>query len=83
MKLNCRPGDIARVVTRGPFQDKLIRVTCIIDFHRGRVIWDYEPPHFECRGGRQDGFFDDVLRPIRDPGDDAVDGTLRNLEIAA
>lgn len=83
MKLNCRPGDIARVVTRGPFQDKLIRVTCVNGFYRGRAIWDYEPPYFECLGGQQNWFFDDVLRPIRDPGDDAVDETLRNLEMAA
>lgn len=80
-RLNCRPGDLARVVTPGPFQDKIIRVTRVDQYFRGRAIWGYEPPHFEFAIGVQTGFFDDVLRPIRDPGDDARDETLSWLDI--
>ena len=74
--MNCKPGDLARIVTAGPFQDQLIVVTEVY-FSPWGWIWDYEGPLKRLpNGDRQTGFFDHVLRPIRDPGDDAVDETL-------
>ena len=91
--MNCRPNDVARVIspgrlTRCPFcggtgvavlPDTFVRVTQ----HDG-IAWVLEDPiertvdfpcgqqiHVRCRA-----IVDDLLRPIRDPGDDEVDQTL-------
>lgn len=74
--MNCKPGDLAinvsgRPECRGEIYEVLrVYSGCLpgpawIVMHRGE--------EFHCR--------DDVLRPIRDPGDDATDETLQWLPV--
>lgn len=79
--MNCRPGDLAVIVRAdGMTGDKLIgrivRVTTLRDTGKH---WNYEGPAISTVWGPVIGLADDALRPIRDPGDDAVDETLLRL----
>lgn len=88
MKLNCKPGDLARVM---PNQetieqgcvDKIIRVLQTVPhMFTGKPCWLYEGPLFRCQcgcGGIVTALADYVLCPIRDPGDDAVDEVIIRL----
>lgn len=90
MNLNCRPGDLARVISTPEtdyvgITDRIIKVTQISEFKTpmGYVAWDYETMPLSvpcpCGCGRNaliGPIADSALRPIRDPGDDAVDETL-------
>jgi hypothetical protein len=75
--MNCQKGDLARILTPGPFQDRIIRVTEYIDGLCGPE-WYYEGQPFSAtmsngEDGWQLTFFDRVLRPIRGlPGTDEV-----------
>lgn len=79
--MNCKQGDLARIVAPGePAHGYIVR--CIKLIHRardqhGRVLegdfWLIDP-HPPCKNGeRGDAARDKNLRPIRDPGDDAID----------
>lgn len=75
--MNCKPGDLA-YVTRAPrWCDHLNgRVVTVTESHidGGDAVWDYEGPRLRTRSGLPIDFIEDeFLRPIRDPGDDAVD----------
>lgn len=86
-KLNCRPGDLARFVISDDDTEIdrqlagcIFRVTSTFNHERtGEVCWRYEPPAvvLYALGGLLPiavaGVRDKSLRPIRDPGDDAVD----------
>lgn len=82
--MNCKPGDLARIIdTPGTrhagLVDRFIRVTTTHVGDRDLVVWCYEGALLRCRCGCGLGiqaFADEVLRPIRDPGPDAVDETL-------
>lgn len=80
--MRCRAGDLA-VVLRGPHRDcvcEVVSASGVPDFHwsvrfRSPKWWrlsEDETPVLHTEGLYSD--FD--LRPIRDPGDDAVDETL-------
>jgi hypothetical protein len=83
--MNCKPGDLA-VVIRGEFASgKIVRCLylrpehCVIskDGHlRYGPIWQVEPriPDFSNR--LVSHARDAILRPIRNPGDDASDESL-------
>lgn len=76
MKLNCKPGDLA-IVVRGRPTHNLGSVVRVIRLAQDAwEIWEYEGRLTNTRGGRITGIGDECLRPIRDPGDDAVDETL-------
>ncbi len=85
--MNCKPGDLAMVVNSTCGNEGVI-VTCLeyiglMNWHgrdyrpKARPTWriDRELPAFD---GCHVGPFckDEILRPIRDPGDDAVDESL-------
>lgn len=77
MKLNCKPGDLAIIVvpkgiSGSEHAGKIVRVTTL----RLADSWNYEPSLPRLDGGFYLGIVDEYLRPIRDPGDDAVDETL-------
>lgn len=83
--MNCQPGDLAVIVgdprNRNKYEGAHLKV--IADSGRrdcGYVCWVYEPlsPALvaHLREHRDDDICDYWLRPIRDPGDDAVDETL-------
>jgi len=84
--MNCKPGDLAVVVRTAP--DERNR-------HLGRIVpvlrlskqptkygpaWEYEGDVLTT-WGRVPVIEDCALRPIRDPGDDAVDETLEWLDV--
>jgi hypothetical protein len=79
--VNVKPGDLAIVVKVDRDYQKcllgqIIRVTGQYVGYRDIHCWAYEPPLSTPIGGLVFGFYDDELRPIRDPGDDAKDETL-------
>lgn len=79
--MNCEPSDLAFVVKGFPEtnRDRVIRVTTInIDVSAMLLhpMWNYEGELVSPFGGRAVCVADACLRPIRDPGDDAVDETL-------
>lgn len=90
MTLNCRPGDLARIISTPETRkygivDRIFKLTVLVgkcnDGHR--AAWGYEGPRIEIplpgSAFIVTGISDDILRPIRDPGDDAVDETLVRL----
>ena len=89
--MNCKPNDIARIVNNVTGNnDKLVRVVAIVTAPDCPVTWwlcvamqqiyidgvpDLQPAGTEV-------YCADVnLRPVRDPGDDAVDETLAWLSV--
>lgn len=91
--MNCRPGDLARVVSPGYFMRCTCGVRTLIVKPDTLVVcdkpfadgWYLAEPlkvagSFACGAGPFEGSCgslpDDLLRPIRDPGDDAVDEVL-------
>jgi hypothetical protein len=81
--MNCKPGDLAVVVKAcGPNIGKIVRCIAFLPAHkvltsRGKEIlacWSIDPPlPSHMAGVLADVAPDDWLRPIRDPGDDAID----------
>ena len=80
--MNCKQGDLAIVVeAHGSFRSAVGRIVrCEALSAKHSAAWVVDPPltiqvgighvlHCEAVG-------DECLRPIRDPGDDAVDETL-------
>jgi hypothetical protein len=65
--MNCKPGDVARIIVPGPFEGRILVCIEISHTHSdGDSAWVVDPP--------PPGFryvWDSALRPIRDqPGDD-------------
>lgn len=79
--MNCQSGDFCRVIA-GEFRDRFLTVTELHQDPKHGPHWSYEGEYFKCKdGSKQLTFFDHRLRPIRDPGDDAVDETLNIIEV--
>lgn len=78
--LRCRPGDLAIVVNGFPSINLGRVVKCLqpIDTRYG-VSWLYEGELEGLIGGRAVAVGDECLKPLRDPGDDALDEMLRPL----
>lgn len=85
--MNCKPGDL--VIVRDTFGsrqaglvDRFFRVTQLLHPNSGEPLWLYEGELVNCGCGcnrRVNALADDILRPVRDPGDDARDEMLRPL----
>lgn len=82
--MNCKPNDLARIIDSPGTRlvgcvDRIIRVTRLVVLPVYGPSWQYEGPRVCCACGcgfQVGAFSDEVLRPIRDPGPDAVDETL-------
>jgi hypothetical protein len=49
-----------------------------LEYEKGYPFWTYEGPRlFDSAGNVAVRFMDSILRPIRDPGDDASDESFR------
>ena len=76
--LNCRPGDLAVVVSVPPYAmtralGSVVRCLELVDGGLGGLpMWHVDPP----AANHYWGIGDRWLRPIRDPGEDARDETL-------
>lgn len=75
--MNCKPGDLAiflppPYVSGYEFSGRVLRVIKPSAFHG---TWFVEP----LFPNGDDSTWDKYLRPIRDPGDDAVDETIVRL----
>ena len=88
--MNCKPGDIARVVSTGANRDALVRVldsgNCDPGEWRCEALQSLSEYVWETIVGRVPAgtivyAMDSILRPIRDPGDDARDETLLWLPV--
>lgn len=95
--MNCKQGDLAYVVAPPGFKRTFHLRFCTLKRHgvddltprfTGKewpdswfCVWQ-TPVEFEGRTIRGNYMLDSWLRPIRDPGDDAVDETLREIEHA-
>jgi hypothetical protein len=66
--MNCKPGDIARIVKPGHLQGRIIVVTEIDPVSSpDRPLWLYAPPELPAPDGTTYiSIFDETLRPIRD-----------------
>ena len=86
--MNCKPGDLARIIphlmtTNLGIVDVVVRVTAINAMSsaaNGEPVWDYEG-NVNTVFGRIESLEDALLRPIRDPGEDARDETLSWLPV--
>lgn len=86
--MNCKRGDLARVIDCEASRhcgivDRFVVVTNLRpDPPPGCSTWCYEGPMLRCACGCSrpiEAIDDRLLRPVRDPGDDAVDETLQRL----
>ncbi len=91
MTLRCKPGDLAVIVGALPAGKFLIGRFCDVlertDDGPLGATWEVRLHHpinnpVTNEKGQVGWAADVFLRPIRDPGDDAVDETLRQLEAA-
>lgn len=97
--MNCKPGDLARIVRMPPemgFNDKIVRLKDEPPIYIGSyAYWQVEgemrivsPTEYRDARGRLvlagavstvNSLADDYLRPIRNPGDNAVDEMVRRV----
>lgn len=81
--MNCKPGDLAIVVAIGVNPRCPPRVGAIVKVGHASSVWPehwvLDPPVIDPADGCMVHVKDAHLRPIRDPGDDAVDETLLRL----
>jgi hypothetical protein len=97
MNLRCKPGDLAMIVySLARNEGKIVEVLEFIGTYTYRIgitchdTWACRVPQaitsvegIVTPAGGTVAISDSALRPIRDPGPDAVDETLRDLEIQA
>lgn len=88
--MNCKEGDLCVVVVPGrPADGMIVRCVKYLGFGfigtsvgvKSKHVWELDRavPAFDGKPTKVSQ--DDVLRPIRDPGDDAVDQTLEWLDV--
>jgi hypothetical protein len=77
--MNCKPGDLAVVVSSPLCPEYLGRIIVVgeVEMLYGCPHWTAVPPIF--RDGFEMAFEDSTLCPIRDPGEDAKDESLAYL----
>lgn len=88
--MNCKPGDLA-VVTRGMSAGKFCTCLRLVTHEEAMKLgyrtdldgpmWLTDTMFVSTWGDFDELMFDDWLRPIRDPGDDATDETLEWLPV--
>lgn len=75
--MNCEPKELARIVRTGPMTrhllDRIVTVDSVVTFTDWGACWAYTPQLRDSCGMPINFIEDCALRPIRDPGDDAVD----------
>lgn len=79
MSLNCKPGELARVIDSPEARlcqlvDKIVRVTHTFVSRFGHVMWRFEGGMIPTPFGHADGIADCLLRPIR-PGESPEEST--------
>lgn len=86
--MNCKPDDLAVISTAhgsanmARYVGRIVRVIRHVMNARDEVSWEYEAPRLRLINGEEMECIPDVmLRPIRDPGDDARDETQDWLKV--
>lgn len=74
--MNCRPGDLAVVVKSQYDQTQIGKIVRVVEWCTWTKGWIVSPPILFYPS-----VHDEVLRPIRDPGADAVDEVLQRLPV--
>jgi hypothetical protein len=83
--MNCKQGDMAVVVHRRYSWDgwRIGHIAKCVepDFHpiTKEPAWVIDPPLISPTGEVHDAIIDAILRPIRDPGDDATDEVVQRI----
>lgn len=77
--MNCKPNDMAYISIPGPHHGKIVRVLRIENCP-GSPAWEYEGfIQCEMNGDRYESLWDDILRPLGNPGQNEVDQVLRRV----
>lgn len=77
--MNCKPGDLA-VIVRAPFdKEHLGKIVKCIGFSSNYESHWITEPKLPRIGGGWLSWADKNLRPIRDPGEDAIDETIARI----
>lgn len=84
--MNCKPNDLAIVKSEqctilANLVDHIVKVTRLDRNACGDAAWEFEGPRRFIFGELFAVIPDRLLRPIRDPGDDARDETLDWLPV--
>lgn len=84
--MNCKPGDLAVIVRCErsyckAHLGKIVRCIQLESCDEGSMHWATDPKLYATDDGLEIVWADEVLRPIRDPGDDATDETLTWLPV--
>ncbi len=76
--MNCKPGDVCRYIGKVDEARGMIFMVLKADpYYAGAWIVSPSFPVHLALGGNPESIYDFSLRPIRDPGDDAVDEILQ------
>lgn len=79
--MNCKPGDLA-VVVRARFDPShLGKIVSVVEWDDEAGGWKVDPPIMTA-GIPWRAVADHALRPIRDPGDDAVDEMIQRIGVS-
>lgn len=80
--MNCKQFDMARIVPNTPCDEwargRIVQVR-VPGTWLGLPAWTTDPLLVTPDGAVCEMVCDEILRPIRDPGDDAVDETLQRI----
>lgn len=76
--MNCRPGDLAVVVKAKLDPNQLGKIVTVLEWDTLFLGWKVSPPII-TDGSPWMAVADHALRPIRDPGDDAVDEVIQRI----
>lgn len=81
--MNCKPGDIAIVVRCSKAPQNIGRIVRCLSLRPGPwpPSWRIDPPLDVSSEFDPWSIVDSALRPINDPGDDAVDEVLQLLPV--
>lgn len=82
--MNCKPGDLAVIVHCEmnwckAHLGKVVRCLRLVDTEEQLPGWETDPELHATDDGSLIAWADEVLRPIQDPGDDAVDEMVQKL----
>lgn len=85
--MNCKPGDLARVISCEKTRDAgivdlIVKVTKLTENYWREPAWNFDGrPLRASTGAPVTCIPDSMLRPILDPGEDATDETLQWLPV--
>lgn len=71
--MNCKPGDLAIIVSSAKAPNQVGKIVRVVRYEISISAWVISPALPEKSGRLWTSVSDHLLRPIRDPGEDAED----------